>query len=172
MILNFFLLIGSQCQVTTSVTKFGAIPDSIVYLKQGQILLQQKSKLYKSPTGKSFTEIPEINTPFTLIPHPNFPKTAFVITKTTHFYTKDGGSSWTKFTTPFPAGDGEVIEFNGVDEQKMIIQLNVCDAKDCRQDSYYTTDSFRNIKVLNTWTSQCLWAININKQVRNINIEQ
>jgi hypothetical protein len=87
--------------------------------------------------------------------------------RTEHYWTRDEGVSWIKFETNHPVSTkgSSILSFHPGSLDNVIIHVNNCQNSDCRDDAFYTLDSFKNSKLLLPWISSCVWAQAINKDL-------
>src|SRR5688572_30512127 len=147
-----------------TVTSLDHPPSNLGYFEDSDVVMFRdaaEKALYRSDdAGKSWNKISDVPDVASFIPHPFEQRTAFELSEgTTHSKTEDRGKSWTKFesgTRPskfqreilsFHAGDPKRIIFNGMD----------CDIF-CDEESAYTTDGFKTVKMLRAFTAGCRWA--------------
>ncbi|KAL2212355.1 vacuolar protein sorting/targeting protein 10 [Sarocladium strictum] len=147
-----------------SVTSLDNRPVNLGYFEDSDVVMfrdDAERALYRSEdAGKSWNKLSDIPDVVIFVSHPFEQKTAFALSEgTTHYKTEDRGKTWTKFdsgTRPsrfqreilsFHAGDPKRIIFNGMD----------CDIF-CDEESAYTTDGFKSVKLLRAFTAGCRWA--------------
>ncbi|KAI8902073.1 hypothetical protein BC833DRAFT_521459 [Globomyces pollinis-pini] len=155
-------------------TKFNDLPSSFFYFKDSSVIMLQDGDEFwrSSDEGKTYTKLDQLPVkPSRLLNHP-YDKSvvcvlAFVFGQKEHIITYDKGAHWEKFTTPYPISDSFSLSFHEKDPKRVIIQLSNCDST-CRQDAYYTLDSFKSVSLLLPWTSQCEWAQNIDPTLKSI----
>lgn len=90
----------------------------------------------------------------------------FIFTKepSRNYLSNDAGLHWSRFDLPFPLASlsKASVAFHSADPDRIILQLRVCNDKICRNDAYFTLDSFNSpVKELLQWTSQCEWGQSI-----------
>lgn len=111
-------------------------------------------RVSKIPEGKALS----------LQMHPFDPKTAYVLTKgKKHWKTHDRGESWDSFKTlampsRWSIETGDALAFNAEDHDRIIFNAMECGGFMCSEQAEYTTDNFKDIKVLRDRTSGCSWA--------------
>ncbi|KAJ3206579.1 vacuolar protein sorting/targeting protein PEP1, partial [Dinochytrium kinnereticum] len=118
--------------------------------------------------GKTWSVVKELEDVKQVILHPFSKETrAYAMTSgKTHYWTKDKGKSWTKFSTEYPAAldDGKGgLSFNAAEPDWVIFKGQKCKKEkewfdQCQDEAFYTTNNFDSIKPLLSFVGDCVWG--------------
>ncbi|KAK2759029.1 vacuolar protein sorting/targeting protein PEP1 [Arachnomyces sp. PD_36] len=94
-------------------------------------------------------------------PHPFDKEKAYVLGGAgKHWVTGDAGKSWKSFKIEaIPSAIRAPLAFHGRDTDKVIFHGEVCEAFECAEQTYYTTDNFRTVNKLSDQSRGCSWAV-------------
>lgn len=150
-----------------SVTKFDNPPLNINYFEDSDIILFHdvtERNIYRSKDAGSSWErvssMPE-GVAAVLYMHTFESKTAFVLTQDSkHYKTEDRGETWESFNTNSLASafQPEILVFHADDPNRIIFNGMDCDGIFCDEEARYTTDGFKTVKPLRSYTAGCWWA--------------
>ena len=147
-------------------TQFDTPPTNLQYFDDSDIILVQERDrgiVWRSEdAGKSWKQIEDIDEKEAseVWLHPYNNQIAYTIgTKNQHWVTEDQGTTWTSFKTRHrPDQVSAPLGFHAGDSRKVLIQGEECRGWDCEVSTYYTTDNFKNIKLLRDDTRLCHFA--------------
>ena len=84
------------------------------------------------------------------------------------WHSSNRGLDWREFKLPgLGTFSDSTLSFHAKDHGKIIVQERICQDFACHSNSHYTLDSFKSVKPLLSWTSQCEWAQTIHPSVPN-----
>lgn len=150
-----------------SVSKFEHPPLNINYFEDSDVIvfhdLKEGSIYRSSNAGGNWTKVEKIpqGKASMLYLHPYESKTAFVLTLTTkHYKTEDRGETWEEFSSSSLASafQGEILIFHAEDPKRIIFNGMDCEGIFCDEEAKYTTDGFKSVHLLRSYTAGCWWA--------------
>ncbi|KAL2911737.1 vacuolar protein sorting/targeting protein PEP1 [Polyrhizophydium stewartii] len=171
--------------VGVSATKFEDTPSRLFYFANSETVLMQEAPpsgaVWRSTDeGKTWSKAKDIPADAAkssiLVDHP-FAKdtTAILLTRgKTHYITTDRGASWSPFS--FDVADEQSLigslSFHATKPSHILYRGRKCEgsgtSRACRQDTFYTTDSFKSSKLLLPWTESCIWAQNVDPKATGL----
>ena len=91
--------------------------------------------------------------------HPYDNKVAYLLGVKTHWVTKNQGRSWRAFETEAtPSIFRPPLSFHAGDSSKVLMHVYECSGPDCKEETYYTTNSFEKTHTLRGDTRGCIFA--------------
>ncbi|KAJ8324131.1 vacuolar protein sorting/targeting protein PEP1 [Batrachochytrium dendrobatidis] len=166
-------------------SKLDSIPARMFYFENSEhVLLQESGPLgsvwHSSNEGKTWEKAngisAEVSGSSVLIQHMHAKETtAILLTRQKkHYITTDRGVSWRPFSTDLLNANNlaNSLSFHATKPSYIMYRGRKCITEkgevSCREDTYYTTDSFQTIKLLLPWTSDCVWAQNVNPKATEL----
>ncbi|KAJ3264049.1 vacuolar protein sorting/targeting protein PEP1 [Chytriomyces hyalinus] len=172
MLCQCFLLqaVGAQSDVPAiTSTIFKEAPVLLVPFEDSNnvLILDETGHVHlSSDEGKAWAPIKAITEPIVqVITHGNAKSTrAFALSAgTTHFFTKDAGSTWSKFQTQFAFAPSNPLAFHGSEDDWILFRGIKSEKLDgwievYTEHAFYTKDSFKSAKPLLSFVQECIWA--------------
>lgn len=147
-----------------TVTEVPHMPYNVAYFEDSDVVMfrdEAERNVYRSDdAGKTWNQVKDVADVIIFVPHPFEKKTAFALSEgTTHYKTEDRGKSWNKFesgTRPSKF-QRDILVFHAADPKRIIFNGMDCDIF-CDEESTYTTDGFKTVNLLRSFTAGCHWA--------------
>lgn len=150
-----------------TVTTIDNPPFNLAYFEDSDVVMfrdKVEKAVYRSEdAGKSWgkvKDIPDGSVEY-FIPHPHDFNTAFALSMgLKHYKTTDRGKSWHEFesgTRPSKFQGDKILSFHAGDPDRIIFNGMDCEIL-CDEESTYTTDGFKTVKMLRAFTAGCYWA--------------
>ena len=149
-------------------TKFTSPPVGLQYFQDSETILVLESTeniLWRSDNaGKSWKKAKGVDhkvASFWL--HPTDSKKAYALSRgRTHWATTDQGETWEEFQLPHrEASPSQVrfpLSFHAGNSAKIVLNAEACNHMGCEELAYYTTDDFKETKLLLEQTRGCVYA--------------
>lgn len=168
-----FLLLSALCTAPgvlaadkpdITVTSLDHPPYNLAYFEDSDVVMfrdDSEKALYRSDdAGKSWNKLSDVPDIAYFVSHPYEHSTAFALSEgTTHYKTDDRGKSWTKFDSGSRPSkfQREILAFHASDPKRIIFNGMDCEIF-CDEESVYTLDGFKSVKMLRAFTAGCHWA--------------
>lgn len=161
------LVLATKDAPDVAVSKFDHPPLFLHYFEDSDAVVfhdVEEGNVYRSAdAGASWSHVDAVpeGKAVLLIMHSFDPKMAFILTAGgSHYKTTDRGDSWTKFSTKSPPTkfQPQVLSFHADDPNRIIFNGMDCKGIFCDEQTLYTTDGFKTLKLLRAFTSGCWWA--------------
>lgn len=150
-----------------TVQQFDNPPININYFEDSDVIVFHdvaEGNIYRSEdAGVSWGQVSSIpeGRAGRLFMHSFEPKTAFVITDSDkHYKSEDRGATWKEFSSgALPSTyQSDTFVFHATDPNRIIFNGMVCEGIFCDEQAMYTTDGFKTVKLLRSFTAGCWWA--------------
>ncbi|PFH60675.1 hypothetical protein XA68_10545 [Ophiocordyceps unilateralis] len=150
-----------------AVNKFNHPPLSLHYFEDSDVVVfhdVEERNIYRSKdAGISWSRVDTVpeGKSVALVMHASDPKSAFVLTAGgSHYKTDNRGDAWTEFKTKsIPSKfQPEILIFHADDPNRIIFNGMNCEGIFCDEQALYTTDGFKSVKLLRSFTVGCWWA--------------
>ncbi|SLM40665.1 signal sequence binding protein [Lasallia pustulata] len=149
-----------------SSTSFDNPPSNLFYFEDTDILLMQDrdaGNVWRSEdAGETWERVKDVDDgeAWDLWKHPYDNKVAYVLgMETRHWVTEDQGKSWRTFETEAtPTLFRPPLSFHAGDSSKVLMHGQACSGWECKEETYYTTNSFEKIRTLRGDTRGCIFA--------------
>ena len=149
-----------------SSTTFDNPPANLFYFEDTNVLLMQEKdagNVWRSEdAGETWDQVTAVDEgeAWDLQQHPYDNKVAYVLgLETRHWVTEDQGKSWKAFETEkTPTRFRARLSFHAGDSGKVLMHGQACSGSECREETYYTTNNFEDIKTLRPDTRGCVFA--------------
>ncbi|KAJ3106319.1 vacuolar protein sorting/targeting protein PEP1 [Phlyctochytrium planicorne] len=156
---------------SVSFSEFTGVPKKLFYFEGSDTILLLESgrdKIHTSDDeGKTWNIVKDVEDIKVVVLHP-FDKgsRAFAMTSgTSHYWTKDKGKSWSKFTTEYPPNldDKGGLEFHAEELDWIIFKGSKCKKEKtwldlCTDEAFYTKNSFSSSTALLSTVGDCIWG--------------
>lgn len=147
---------------------FDTQPNNLVYFSASDTILvqeRQRGIVWRSTdAGGSWDQIEDIEEgkAAEVWLHPYDNQVAYCLgTENTHWFTLDQGKTWDKFDLEdaYPSQGPPPLSFHAGDSKKALLHAQRCRSfGDCEILTYYTTNNFKDKKILRDDTRQCQFA--------------
>ncbi|KAI8342310.1 hypothetical protein BC941DRAFT_138054 [Chlamydoabsidia padenii] len=157
--------------VSIQKTGFDTLPERMFYFKNSDVVLWldgNSHSVFRSDNhGKDWNKLSEMEGhAHFLYEHPYDTEKAYVLGKDKqHWKTEDQGKSWQSFETPVePAVTAQQLSFHARRPGNILFTGFQCTKKgwqnsDCREETHYTTNNFKDLRLLRTHTTSCIWTV-------------